>query len=347
MFYSYTIIGPLAVFIISFLVSLIIAPYFIKFLYEYRLGKSIRAEGNTPVFTSLHKKKEGVPTMGGLLVWAPVAVLALVFSALHKYFPGTFFERLNFLDRSETWVPIGALVVAGIIGAFDDLLNIFKIGPNGGGFKVKTRLLLYSLVAAGCAWWFYFKLERNAISIPGFDEIILGLWYIPLFILVVVATSFSLNETDGLDGLAGGVAMTMFAAFALIAFTGGNFHLAIFIAAIMGALLTFIWFNIYPAAFIMGDTGSMALGTALGVIAMLTDKVFVLPIVGIILVIESLSVIIQVVSKKTRGKKVFLSAPIHHHFEALGWPETKVTMRFWIISALAAMLGLIFALTPK
>jgi len=347
MLYSYTIIGPLAVFILSFGITLLLAPYFIRFLHHYRLGKSIRASGNTPVFTELHKKKEGVPTMGGLLVWTTVAFLAIILAVLEKYFPGSFFERLNFLDRSQTWVPLGALVFAGAIGAFDDLLNIFKIGPNGGGFKVKTRLLLYSLVAAGGAWWFYFKLGWDTVNIPGRGDATLGFWYIPFFILVVVATSFSLNETDGLDGLAGGVALTSFAAFGLIAFTQGKFELTALIAAIMGALLTFIWFNIYPAAFFMGDTGSMALGTTLGVIAMLTDKVFALPIVAIVLVLESSSVIIQLASKKFRGRKIFLSAPIHHHFEALGWPETKVTMRFWIISGVAAIFGLIAALAVK
>lgn len=347
MLYSYTIIGPLVVFILSFGATMLLSPYFIKFLHRYRLGKNIRAEGTTPVFTALHQKKTGTPVMGGLLIWVTVTALAIILAALAKYFPGTFFERLNFLDRSQTWVPLGALVIAGIIGAFDDLLNIFKIGPNGGGFKVKTRLLLYSLVAAGGAWWFYSKLDWNAINVPGLGDVVLGVWYIPFFILVVVATSFSLNETDGLDGLAGGVALTCFAAFALIAFTQGKIELVMLIAAIMGGLLTFIWFNIYPAAFFMGDTGSMALGTTLGVIAMLTDKVFVLPIVAIILVIESLSVIIQLASKKLRGKKIFLSTPIHHHFEALGWPETKITMRFWIISGVAAIFGLIVALLVK
>lgn len=347
MLYSYTIIGPLAVFILSFGTTLLLAPCFICFLHRYRLGKSIRASGNTPVFTELHKKKEGVPTMGGLIIWVPVLALALIFNTLAKYFPDSFFDRLNFLTKSQTYLPLGALVIAGTIGALDDLLNIFKIGPNGGGLSVKIRLLLYTLVAIGGAWWLYGVLKWNSITMPGVGEVFLGFWYIPFFILVVVATSFSLNETDGLDGLAGGVALTSFSAFGLIAFTQGKIELTMFIAAIVGALLTFIWFNIYPAAFFMGDTGSMALGTALGIIAILTGTVYILPIVAIILVIESGSVIIQMISKKYRGKKIFLSTPIHHHFEALGWPETKVTMRFWIISGVAAIFGLIAALMIK
>lgn len=341
MVYSREIFGVLIVFIIAFIAALAITPAFIRFLIRRKMGKSIRAEGNTPVFTALHQKKSGTPTMGGLIIWVPVLALALGLALLANIFPNSIFDQLNFLSREKTWLPIGAMVIAGIIGALDDVFNIMRLGPNGGGFSVKMRLLLYTLVAIGGAWWLYYKLEWTAISIPGIGGI--GLWYIPLFILVVVATSFSLNETDGLDGLAGGVALTSFGAYAMIAFMQGNIELTIFIAAILGTLLAFVWYNIYPAMFFMGDTGSMALGTTLGIIAMLTDTVYVLPIIAIILVIESGSVIIQMISKKYRGKKIFLSTPIHHHFEALGWPETKVTMRFWIISGMAAAVGLIIA----
>lgn len=345
MLYSQSIIGVLIVFIISFIVVWAITPAFIRFLIRHKLGKSIRAEGNTPVFTALHQKKAGTPTMGGLIIWVPVLILALFFAILANILPDSIFSRLNYLDRGQTWLPIGAMVIAGIIGALDDIFNIMRLGPNGGGFSVKMRLLLYTLVAVGGAWWLYFKLEWTSISIPGIGDV--GLWYLPIFILVVTATSFSLNETDGLDGLAGGVALTSFGAYAMISFMQGNIELTIFIAAILGALLAFVWFNIYPAMFFMGDTGSMALGATLGIIAMLTNTVYLLPIIAIILVIESGSVIIQMISKKYRGKKIFLSTPIHHHFEALGWPETKVTMRFWIVSGMAAALGLILAVVMR
>lgn len=347
MFYSQSIIGVLIVFIIAFVIAWAITPAFIRFLIRHKMGKSIRAEGTTPVFTALHQKKSGTPTMGGLIIWVPVLILALGFAALAHIFPDSIFDQLNFLSREKTWLPVGAMVIAGIIGAFDDVLNIFKIGPNGGGLSVKIRLLLYTMVAVGGAWWLYGVLDWNSITIPGMGEVVLGFWYVPLFILVVVATSFSLNETDGLDGLAGGVALTCFGAYAMIAFMQGNIELTTFIAAILGTLLAFVWYNIYPAMFFMTDTGSMALGTTLGIIAILTDSVYVLPIISIILVIESGSVIIQMISKKYRGKKIFLSTPIHHHFEALGWPETKVTMRFWIISGMAAALGLIIAVVSR
>jgi len=347
MFYSQSIIGVLIVFIIAFISAWAITPAFIRFLIRYKMGKSIRATGATPVFTALHQKKTGTPTMGGLIIWVPVLAIALGFAALARIFPDSIFDQLNFLSREKTWLPIGAMVIAGIIGAFDDVLNIFKIGPNGGGLSVKIRLLLYTLVAVGGAWWLYGVLNWNSITIPGMGEVVLGFWYVPLFILVVVATSFSLNETDGLDGLAGGVALTCFGAYAMIAFMQGNIELTTFIAAILGTLLAFVWYNIYPAMFFMTDTGSMALGTTLGIIAILTDTVYILPVISIILVIESGSVIIQMISKKYRGKKIFLSTPIHHHFEALGWPETKVTMRFWIISAMAAAVGLIMAVVSR
>lgn len=311
------------------------------------MGKSIRATGATPVFTALHQKKAGTPTMGGLMIWIPVLALALLFYYLAGFFPDSIFSKLNFLTQKQTYLPLGALVIAGIIGAFDDILNIYKIGPNGGGLSVKIRLLLYTLVAIGGAWWLYIVLDWNSITIPGMGEVFLGVWYVPLFILVVVATSFSLNETDGLDGLAGGVALTCFGAYAMIAFMQGNIELTMFIAAILGTLLSFVWYNIYPAMFFMTDTGSMALGTTLGIIAILTDTVYILPIIAIILVIESASVVIQTISKKYRGKKIFLSTPIHHHFEALGWPEAKITMRFWIISGMAAAVGLIAAVATR
>jgi len=244
-------------------------------------------------------------------------------------------------------LPFGALIVAALFGLLDDILGVLRIGPKGGGLGMGYRLLLYTLVAIGGAWWFYYKLGFNTVNVPFLGDFYVGWWYIPFFIFVIVATSFSANETDGLDGLVGGVFLTMFAAYGAIAFDQGRMDLVTFIAAIVGALVAFLWFNIYPARFFMGDTGSMSLGVVLGVVAMLTNTPFLLIPIGIIFVIESGSVIIQVLSKHFRHKKVFLSAPIHHHFEAKGWPETKVTMRFWMISAIGAIIGLIIFLVDS
>lgn len=326
----------------SFIVAILWTPILTNFLYKNKIGKRIREQGldnkKATYFYKFHKAKENVPTMGGLLIWITVAVITLIFN----------------LNRAETYLPLFFLVMAGIIGAADDIMNVFGIGPNRGGMKFSYKFILYLVIAAIGAWWFFYKLGWSAIHIPGgnyFDlpfNIELGWWYIPLFIIVVVGTSFASNETDGLDGLLGGVMMACFGAFAIIALVQGKTELAVFCGTIVGALLAFLWFNIYPARFMMGDTGSMALGMTLAVVAFLTNSVVVLPIIAIILVIEALSVIIQIASKKLRnGKKVFLSAPIHHHFEAIGWPEPKITMRFWIISFVFAAIGLAIALIGR
>jgi phospho-N-acetylmuramoyl-pentapeptide-transferase len=327
---------------LAFALAMAWTPGLTHFLYKYKLGKQIRSEG-APIFNKLHSKKEGTPTMGGILIWGTVLILAVVFWLLSKLGVDGIITEINFVDRGQTFLPLGIMALSAIIGAADDLLGIFRIGPKGGGLKVRHRLLLYAFVALIGAWWFFFKLDWDIIRIPFWGNFNIGLWYIAVFVLVIVATAFSANETDGLDGLAGGVLLTSFAAYGTIAYIQGHFNLTAFCATIIGALLAFLWFNVYPARFFMGDTGSMSLGVTLGVIAMLTNQFLLLPLVGFILVIESLSVIIQVLSKKIRKKKIFLSSPLHHHLEATGWPETKITMRFWILSGIFSVLGLILA----
>jgi phospho-N-acetylmuramoyl-pentapeptide-transferase len=272
----------------------------------------------------------------------------VLFSFLADVMPGDIFKYLNFFSRSETLLPLGALVASAIIGLLDDWLDVSGRGVfGGGGLKLKHRLLIYALIAAAGAAWFYFKLDWTVFHIPFFGNFEISWWYIPVFIFVIVATSFSVNETDGLDGLAGGTLMIAFAAYGIIAFALGRYELAAFCGVIIGALLAFLWFNIPPARFYMGDTGAMSLGVTLGVIAMLTNSALFLPLIGLIFLIESLSVIIQMLSKKFRGKKVFLSSPIHHHFQALGWPESKIVMRFWVIASMGAVLGLLIFLADR
>ncbi len=330
---------------ISFFVAVIVTPLWIRFLKRYKLGKQIRIEG-APIFSEMHKKKEGTPTMGGFLIWSVVLVLAVTFLVLQNNYDG-FWSKMNFLSRGETLLPLGAMVIAGLVGLLDDLMGIFKVGSSGGGLSMKHRVLLYAMVAAGGAWWFASKLEWDLINVPFMGDFNIGWWFIPISFFVIFATSHSANITDGVDGLAGGVFLAAFVAFGGIAFVQGKMDLAVFNAAIIGALAAFLWFNIYPAKFFMGDTGSMSLGVALGVMAMLTNAVLLLPIIGIIFVFESLSVIVQTISKKLRGKKIFISTPIHHHFEAKGWHETQVTMRFWMISAISAIIGLIIFLVDS
>lgn len=331
---------------LSFIVAMISTPLLTKILYKYKLGKGIRDKSVAPVFAQMHSSKAGTPVMGGVLVWGTTLVLIIFFAVTGKFLGG-FFEELNFLTRSETLLPLGALVASAIVGLFDDLVDVFRMGHQGGGFRMRHRFIMYSLIAIVGAWWFYFKLDWTVLHVPFIGNFEIGWWYIPFFILVIIGTAFSVNEIDGLDGLAGGTLAIAYAAFGAIAFSLGRYDLATFCAVIVGALLAFLWFNIHPARFFMGDTGSMSLGVTLGIIAMLTNTALLLPLICLLFMAESLSVIIQVISKKFFHRKVFISAPFHHHLEAKGWPETKIVMRFWVIAGVTAALGLILFLVDR
>jgi len=336
----------LALALISFLAALAFTPLLAKFLDNFAIRKQVRTAESAPVFFKFHEKKIGTPTMGGIIIWATTLGLAAFFWILDAVFDG-FWARLNFIDRAETYLPLATILIAGIFGLFDDLLGVFRIGPKGGGLSITQKIFLYLSIAAIGAWWFYFKLGFDVFTVPFLSyygispHVYIGIWYIPIFIFVIVASAFSANETDGLDGLLGGVSLFAFGALTVVAFALDRYDLAAMSGVVMGALLAFLWFNIYPARFFMGDTGSMSLGITIGIIALLTDTVIFLPFFVTILVIESLSVILQLASKKLTGKKLFLSTPIHHHFEAIGWHESKVTMRFWIVSAIMSSLGLV------
>lgn len=333
---------------LSFIFAILSAPLLTHILYKYKLGKKIRNSGNTPIFSALHAHKAGTPTMGGVLIWGTVLILIMFFYFLHMVFPIDIFSQFNFLSRAETLLPLGALVASALIGLFDDWLDVREKGVfGGGGLKLRHRLLVFLAIATIGALWFYFKLDWTVLHIPFLGNFEIGFWYVPIFIFIIVATAFSVNETDGLDGLAGGTLLISFAAYGVISFAMGRYDLATFCAVIIGALLAFLWFNIPPARFYMGDTGSMGLGVTLGIIAMLTNNAFLLIFIGIIFLVESLSVIIQIISKRIRHKKVFLSTPIHHHFQALGWPESKVVMRFWVIAGIGATIGLLIFLVDK
>ncbi|KKR88670.1 MAG: Phospho-N-acetylmuramoyl-pentapeptide-transferase [Candidatus Yanofskybacteria bacterium GW2011_GWA1_44_21] len=324
---------------IAFFLNLIITHFWTKILLRYfKPGKQIERP-DKPIFNALHKKKEGTPTMGGFPIWVTVSIITLGLWALSFYFDG-FWGRLNFLSRNQTWLPLGLLIIAGIAGFADDALGVFKRG----GFGLSKRLLIFTVLSVIGAWWFFFKLGRNFINVPFLGDIFVGWFYIPYFIFIMVATAFSMNETDGLDGLSGGIYLIMFAAYTIIAFDQGRMDLVAFMAAIMGALIGFLWFNIYPAKFFMGDTGVMALGFVIAGVALLTDTALLLPLIAVVPLMESLSVIVQMFSKKFLKRKIFPSTPIHHTFEAIGWPETQITMRFWMINAMGAAIGLIIFL---
>ncbi len=317
----------------GFLLSMALTPLYTTVAYRWQLWKKPRTETVTGAkateFMKLHaaKHKRHIPTMAGVIFIVSVAFVTLTSN----------------LSRSETWLPIAAFVGAAVVGLVDDIINIRGDGTGKAGLPSKLKLLLITLVAAVGGWFFYYKLGFDSMQLPGFSqtELYIGWFIIPLFVLVVVATANAVNISDGLDGLAGGLTTIAFATYAVIATLEHKYGIAGFCATMVGALLSYTWFNIFPARFFMGDVGSFALGTVLGVVAMFTDTVLLLPIIGIVFVAEAGSVILQLLSKKFRnGKKIFRISPIHHHFEAIGWPETKVTMRFWVIGQIAAMIGL-------
>ncbi|GBE17103.1 phospho-N-acetylmuramoyl-pentapeptide-transferase [bacterium BMS3Abin15] len=338
---------------IAFFLAFLITPFWTNVLYRFKIGIKIKEksyDGDKLTFVNkLHARKAGTPTMGGVIIW--VSVLILVFAS-HYLFPIfarwtdiNFIARLDFLSRSQVWLPLFALVTAGVLGLFDDIMSIRGWGSNkGGGMKFAMRFWWLFAIAGVGAWWFFSKLGWDQIHIPAVGDFSIGFWYVPLFVFVIFFTAFSSNETDGLDGLNGGVLLMAFASFTIIAFLQNKVDMAAFCAAISGTLLAFLWFNIYPARFFMGDTGAMALGTTLGVVAMLTNSVLVLFVIMAIYILESGSAAVQLLSKKYRGKKIFLAAPIHHHFEAKGWPEPKIVMRAWIFTSVTALIGVIIGI---
>ncbi len=321
----------------SFLLAMCLTPIYTFFAYKYKWWKQVRDTTTTgekaPVFYKLHaaKHKRLIPTMAGLIMIVAISVITLFFN----------------WSRSQTYLPLFSLVCAGMVGLVDDVLNIRGDGKGIAGMRGKIKFTLILAIAVVGALYFYYKLGYDLLHIPAVGTFSIGWLYIPLFIIVVISTANAVNITDGLDGLSGGLLAAAFGAYAAIAFAQGNIGIATFCVTVVGVVLAYTWFNIFPARFFMGDSGAFALGTALGVIAMLTDSVLVLPIIGAVFVAEAGSSLVQILSKKIFKRKIFLSAPLHHHLEAIGWPETKVTMRLWIIGAVVAVLGLLIGLIAR
>ena len=328
---------------LTFILTLLLTPVYLKVAKRFKLGKQIRVDAlsgeKAAFFNEMHAKKTGTPTMGGIIMWGSVILIILLSRLLA--FAGILQHSL--LQRGLVYLPLATLVVVGLLGAVDDWFNIRGIGGSK-GIKAKPKFFLLALFAAIGAWWFFYKLGFSHIHIPRLGDFQIGLWYIPLFILVIVSTANAVNITDGLDGLAGGLLILAYATFGVIAFAKGQLMLSIFCGLMIGSLMAYLWNNVPPALYYMGDTGALAYGATLGVIAMMIDSLVVLIIVGAIFIVETLSVIIQLVSKKFFKKKVFLVAPLHHHFEKKGWGEAKITMRFWILGAMLGIIGLIVGL---
>ncbi len=343
---TFNVIKVLGVSAIASAAAVLWCPLLTHFLYKYKLWKkeartkAISGE-DAVIFNELHRDRETrAPRMGGLLIWVTTVLVVFIFYGISLLFDGQWFSQLNFLSRSQTWLPLFTLVVASIVGLIDDILVTSGIKGKyvGGGLSLKKRLLIVVIIGLVAGIWFYQKLGWDIINIPLLGNFSIGAWYIPLFILVMTAC-WSGGIVDGLDGLSGGTFASIFGAFTIIAFSQGKIDLAVFCSVIFGTLLAFLWFNIPPARFYMGETGILGLTTTLSVVAFLTNSVFVLPIIAGILVIETGSIIIHLLSTKFRKKKIFLSTPINHHFEVIGWPAYKVTMRFSIIGIVFAIIG--------
>jgi phospho-N-acetylmuramoyl-pentapeptide-transferase len=309
--------------LIAFAIVVILMPAFIRLLRRLGMGKRIRLEG-----PQTHYAKEGTPTMGGLLVGLVVLGVGLLMELFGD----------GFVDAS-TFAPMATLALVGILGTADDWLN----ARTGDGISAVQKLLWQTVVAGVAAWQIQDTYQIDELAVPLIGAVgIHPIAFILIAAFAIVATSNAVNITDGLDGLAGGTLIFAFTGYMVIAFAFGQPNLAVLCALIIGALLAFLWFNVHPAQIFMGDSGSLALGATLAVTAVITGQVLLLPLIGLIFFVETGSVILQVVSVKTRGKRIFKMSPLHHHFELLGWDEEKITLRFWIIGALAALVGVAF-----
>ncbi len=340
-------------FVVSFTFGVLLAPVLTHYLYKHKAWKKKAGKGNgmgdnagTPLFDELHAVREtSAPRMGGIIVWGSVTLAALLFVFL-AYFYDSVWSDLDFVNRGQTWLPLFALLAGGAVGLIDDFLEITK---SKGGLALPWRLIIVSLLGAFAGWWFYDKLDISAVGIPFLGPLPLGVLFIPFFILVTLAI-YASGVIDGIDGLAGGIFAIVFMAYAGIAFAQNQIALSAFAAATSGAIFAFLWFNVPPARFYLSETGTMALTLALTVTAFSADVlgegvgVAVLPIIALPLSATVATSALQVFWKMVFKKKLFRIAPIHHHFEAVGWPSYKVTMRYWIITIIASVFGLAIAL---
>lgn len=319
---------------LSFVMTVIWGGPLLRVLRHFKIGKLIRVEGPNRHFT-----KMGTPTMGGVLFILPIAMLTLLLNAVTLLDVG-----LQMSGRSVI-LPLAVMLVYGMLGAVDDWEGIR--GPRRGlGMRARTKFILQVMLAAVVAWALKYLLQVPELFwFTGIRPFELGIWYLPIAVFIIVGMSNAVNFTDGLDGLAGLISATAFAAYGGIALMQGQIYLARFCFIIVGALFGFLWFNVHPAVLFMGDTGSLSLGASLGVVALMTGQWLILPVIAIIPVSEAVSVTLQILYfRMTKGKRLFKMAPFHHHFELLGWSETQVVQRFWLVGLLGGILGIALAM---
>lgn len=348
-----TLVSVLAPALITFFIGIVITPVITHFLYKHKVwkkagGKKAIGGHEATEFNRLKGNNETrTPRMGGIVIWGSVLITLIGTYVLAALFPGTIFASLDYLTRSQTLIPAGALFIGAALGFLND---VYDVTHGGRGMRLSARLGIISILAGTLGWWFYDKLEVTSVSIPFDGALELGIFIIPFFIILTLVL-YASGVIDGIDGLSGGVFASVFAAYAGIAIIQDQVGLATFCATVVGGILAFLWFNIPPARFWMTETGSMALTLALAVVVFMTDSlgdgngVALMFIVALPLLATVASNVLQLVFRKVTGKKLFRIAPLHHHFEAIGWPSEKVTMRYWIISIICAIVGVIIATT--
>ena len=338
---------------IAFVIGILSTPIVTYYLYKYRVWKKVG--GKTALdgsmaneFNRLHGDGETkTPRMGGIVIWGSVFITTIGIAFFSDVFPGSSISHFNFLTRNETWIPFFTLIVGAMVGFLNDLMDV---SPGGKGLTLKWRLLIVVILSGFIGWWFYAKLAVTAIGIPFAPPFVIGWLIIPLFILVSLCL-YASGVIDGIDGLSGGIFASIFASYTIIAFAEHQYDLAALCATLVGGLLAFLWFNIPPARFYMSETGTMGITLTIASVAFLTDNlsagigVAVLPIIGALLLATVVSNVLQIIWKRAFGKKLFRIAPLHHHFEAIGWPGSKVVMRYWILSIMFAFAGVILALS--
>lgn len=347
-----TVIKILAPAAFSFAIGILITPIVIRYLHVFRVwkktgGKHTLDGSHAHEFNRLHAENETkVPRMGGIVIWGSVLSTTLIISLIARIFPSSGMAQLDFLSRSQTWIPFATLILGSLVGFWNDVLDVM---PGARGLRLRERLVFVVLVSGYIGWWLYTKLGIMTIALPFGHQLYFGAGIILFFVFVSLCL-YASGVIDGVDGLSGGVFASIFASYAIIAFTQAQYNLAALCATFVGAILAFLWYNIPPARFYMSETGTMGLTLSIASIAFLTDAhagglgVMVLPIIGALLVATVLSNIIQILSKKIFKRKCFRVAPLHHHFEAIGWPSYKVTMRYWILSIIFAFVGVTCAL---
>lgn len=346
-----TIIKTLIPAALAFSIGIAITPVVTHFLYKHKVWK--KSGGKTTLHgteaTEFNRLKgEGetkTPRMGGIVIWGSVFLTVSLIALLGALFPHTIFADLDYFSRSQTWIPLAVLAVGAAFGFLNDY---YDVTHGKRGVSIKTRLLIITLLSGAIGYWFYSKLGVTTVSVPFDGVVTIGLFIIPLFIALTIGL-YASGVIDGIDGLSGGVFVSIFLSYAGVAFMQQQYDLAAYCATVAGAILAFLWFNVPPARFWMTETGSMALTLTLAVVVFMTDSlgsgngITLFFVIGLPLVATVGSNVIQVGYRKMTGRKFFRIAPLHHHFEAIGWPSYKVTMRYWIISIMCAFIGLAIA----